>query len=196
MGDDDRMHQTLYAHIKNRYYGVRMDKHDTKHIRSLKLLALICKFDGYMVNSDEQELRQIKDMLAFFSVFNDVPTPVAFVLLKIQNAQIHHQENFQKTYEFLQNMCHFSEADAMQEKYRVPDHEINACRLALLKSAFSIGPVSLEEEYHRILQDELSNAKENRKNLKKQLDDCESRVKRFEQDLNDLAKRRRLVSFR
>lgn len=187
----DRMHETLYAHITDRYYGVRMDTSDTKYIRALKLLALMCRFDGYMVNADVQELRQIKQMVAFFSAFKDVPTPVEHFLLKIQDAQLHRQDDFIETFEFLQDKGLYAEAEALKEKFRIPDHEFHACRLALLKSAFAAGDTSIEEEYHRILQDELSDAKENRTNLKQQLDECDSRIARFERDLNNLAKHRR-----
>ena len=172
-----------------------MDYHDTKHIRSLKLLALICRFDGYTVNPDEHELQQIKQMLAFFSAFKDVPTPVEYFLLKIQDAQLHHQADFRETWDFLRNKGLYHEAEALQEKYRIPDNEFNTCRLALLKSAFGYSPSSLEEEYQHIIQEKLSDAKENRKNFMQALVDCETVIASYERDLNDL-KRRRVSFFR
>jgi hypothetical protein len=192
---DDRMYEFLYADVANRYCGEDMNEYDTKQIRSLKLLALMCRFDGYMVNADARQVRHIKKMIAFFAVFKDVPAPVEFFLLKIKDAQSNNQAHFQETWDFLRNKGFYHEAETLQEKFRIPDHEFNASRLALLKSAFGYSNTSLEEEYHRILQEKLDETKENRKNLMQALVDCESVISSYERDLNDL-KRRRVSFFR
>lgn len=177
--------EAFYSDVSDTYYSTTTTT--TKKERILQMLARLSRID-YMVNlDDDDENRLIVEFLLQYRG-DDVPAIVKTLFAKMNAAQAKRCE-YVKTWESLSRCGKHEAADEFQEKFRIP--EFNDIRFALVMQVFS--EEELKQECRRILVKMLKYEHTRCKTLKRarsdidaDIDDCATKVKCLQKDLNNL----------